>query len=116
MAKLRDMEIDAVNDIPEGDTVVENYEADVPEEVVQAVAEVIVLEAEEQNKTVEEVVSEIVEESIEETIEEMVRNENLDYAGRGFKSLEAAYDFVNTERFANLGDADKIEFVNWLQK
>ena len=31
---------------------VEKYEADVPEEVVQAVAEAIVLEAEEQEKTV----------------------------------------------------------------
>ena len=116
MAKIRDVEITAVDEVPVTEAIVENYEADVPEEVVQAVAEAIVLEAEEQDKTVEEVVSEIVEESIEETVEEMVRNENLDYASRGFKSLEAAYDFVNTEKFANLGDADKIEFINWLQK
>ena len=116
MARIKDVEITAIGEVPRMETVVENYEADVPEEVVQAVAEAIVLEAEEQEKTVEEVVSEIVEESVEETKEELVRNENLNYASRGFKSLEAAYDFVNTEIFANLGDADKIEFMNWLQK
>lgn len=116
MARIKDVKITAIDEVPVTEPIVENYEADVPEEVVQAVAEAIVLEAEEQEKTVEEVVSEIVEESVEETLERMVRNENLDYASRGFESLEAAYDFVNTERFANLGDADKIEFVNWLQK
>ena len=116
MAKIRDIEITAVDEVPVADSIVENYEADVPEEVVQSVAEAIVLEAEEQDKTVEEVVSEIVEESIEKTVEEIVKNKKLDYASRGFKSLDAAYDFVNTERFANLGDADKIEFINWLKK
>lgn len=116
MAKIRDVEITDVDDVPVTESIVDNHEADVSEEVVQAVTEAIVLEAEEQDKTVEEVVSEIVEESIEKTVEEIVKNKKLDYASRGFKSLDAAYDFVNTERFANLGDADKIEFVNWLKK
>lgn len=116
MAKIRDVEITAVEDVPVTESIVENYEADVPEEVVQAVTEAIVLEAKEQDKTVEEVVSEIVEESIENTVEEIVKNKKLDYASRGFKSLDAAYDFVNTDKFANLGDADKIEFINWLKK
>ena len=61
MAKIRDIEITAVDEVPVTDSIVENYEADVPEEVVQSVAEAIVLEAEEQDKTVEEVVSEIVD-------------------------------------------------------
>jgi len=43
-------------------------------------------------------------------------NKKLDYIGRGFDSLEAAYDFVNTEVFARLGQADKDEFTQWLKK
>ena len=114
--KIDDMEVTAIGEIPNIVTVSGDYKTEISEEVVQAVTEAIVLEAEEQEKTVEEVVSEIVEESIDETKEELVRNENLDYSGRGFKSLDDAYNFIDTERFANLGDADKIEFMNWLQK
>ncbi len=38
----------------------------------------------------------------------------LNYIGRGFNSLEEAEDFVNTKVFARLGEADKNEYLNWL--
>ena len=41
MARIKDVEITDIGEVPVMETVVENYEADVPEEVVQAVAEAI---------------------------------------------------------------------------
>ncbi|MBR5795059.1 MAG: hypothetical protein IKY26_02810 [Erysipelotrichaceae bacterium] len=41
---------------------------------------------------------------------------NVNYAGRGFNSLEDAIEYMNSETFNNLGDADKNEFKKWLIK
>lgn len=41
---------------------------------------------------------------------------NVNYAGRGFNSLEEAIEYMNSETFKNLGDADKNEFKKWLIK
>lgn len=97
MAKIKDVKIDdievtAIGEIPNIVTVSEDYKTEISEEIKN-----------------EEVITEIVEEI-------KVPNKNLDYSGRGFKSLDDAYNFIKTERFANLGDADKAEFMNWLEK
>lgn len=99
--KIDDMEVTAIGEIPNIVTVSGDYKTEISDEVVYT---------EEQPEIVEEV------EVVEDVIEEVVKRDDLDYKARGFKSLDAAYDFVNTERFANLGDADKAEFMNWLQK
>lgn len=41
---------------------------------------------------------------------------NVNYSGRGFNSLEDAIEYMNSETFNNLGDADKNEFRKWLIK
>lgn len=45
-----------------------------------------------------------------------VKYNNVNYAGRGFNSLEEAIEYMNSETFKNLGDADKNEFKKWLIK
>ena len=45
-----------------------------------------------------------------------VQYNNVNYAGRGFNSLEEAIEYMNSETFKNLGDADKNEFKKWLIK
>lgn len=40
----------------------------------------------------------------------------LNYKGRGFKTLEDAVNFPNTDTFKRLGNADKQEYLNWLKK
>ena len=39
----------------------------------------------------------------------------LNYASRGFKSEKQAREFVNTNYFKGLCEADKEEFLNWLE-
>ena len=41
---------------------------------------------------------------------------DVDYSGRGFNSLEDAINYMNSDAFKNLGDADKNEFKKWLIK
>lgn len=41
---------------------------------------------------------------------------DVDYSGRGFNSLEDAINYMNSNIFKNLGDADKNEFKKWLIK
>ena len=41
---------------------------------------------------------------------------DVDYSGRGFNSLEDAINYMNSDIFKNLGDADKNEFKKWLIK
>ena len=41
---------------------------------------------------------------------------DVDYSGRGFNSLEDAINYMNSDTFKNLGDADKNEFKKWLIK
>jgi hypothetical protein len=45
-----------------------------------------------------------------------VQYNNVNYAGRGFNSLEEAIEYMNSETFKNLGNADKNEFKKWLIK
>lgn len=45
-----------------------------------------------------------------------VEYNDVNYAGRGFKSLKEAIDFMETPYFKGLGEADKNEYRNWLIK
>lgn len=72
-------------------------------------------EQENEETLVEETDTEEKEE-IEEEIEIKEVNKTVDYKGRGFKTLEDAIDFPNTETFKRLGDADKQEYLRWLEK
>lgn len=111
------------------DNIVEENVEEVSEEVVQAVANAIVEEAEERESDVETIVNEIVEESKENDVQEnldekesldleeekIVHNSTLDYRSRGFKTEKDARNFVKTDYFKNLGEADKEEFMAWLK-
>lgn len=52
----------------------------------------------------------------EDVIEIIEVKHELDYEGRGFKTLEDAVNFPNTDTFKKLGNADKQEYLNWLKK
>jgi hypothetical protein len=55
------------------------------------------------------------EEKTEEKSTMTIKNvKQLDYAGRGFKSIDEAFAFVDTEYFKGLGKEDQEEFINWL--
>lgn len=97
------------------DNIVEENVEEVSEEVVQAVANAIVEEAEERESDVETIVNEIVEESLDLEEEKIVHNSTLDYRSRGFKTEKDARNFVKTDYFKNLGEADKEEFMAWLK-
>ena len=60
----------------------------------------------------------VEEEKLEPIVEEekLEYNKKLDYASRGFNSLEEAINFVNSDRFKNWGEADKAEHLDWLKK
>ena len=47
---------------------------------------------------------------------EELQYNDVDYYGRGFNSLEDAINYMNSDPFKNLGDADKNEFKKWLIK
>lgn len=47
---------------------------------------------------------------------EELQYNDVDYSGRGFNSLEDAINYMNSDIFKNLGDADKNEFKKWLIK
>ena len=47
---------------------------------------------------------------------EELQYNDVDYSGRGFNSLEDAINYMNSDAFKNLGDADKNEFKKWLIK
>ena len=114
MAKKNDeikeeIKIEGVNEIPENAEVVEEVKIETPndevtEEIVQAVAQGIVEEAEEQGKTVENIVDEIVKEA-------------KDYSGdlRGFKTLEDAVNYPNTDEFKRLDIGCRTEYSSWLK-
>lgn len=61
-------------------------------------------------------------EEIETTDNDVVVNadelqyNDVDYSGRGFNSLEDAINYMNSDAFKNLGNADKNEFKKWLIK
>lgn len=54
------------------------------------------------------------DEEVTET--EVVDYNEVDYASRGFKSLDDAILFMETPYFKGLGEADKNEYRNWLIK
>lgn len=80
---------------------------EVTEDVVQAVANAIVEQAEEDNKSVETIVDEIVEES-KDDLDTLVK-------GRGFSSYNDAVEFAKTEAFGKLHPFDQEEFNSWLK-
>lgn len=43
-------------------------------------------------------------------------NGEIDYKSRGFKTLEDCVNFPRTDTFKRLGNADKEEFIKWLEK
>lgn len=101
------------------------YEMNVEDEEVTKAEEAE--EATEANETPEETEDkEVTKEEInddfkmketedEEVTEEVEYNE-VDYASRGFKSLDDAILFMDTPYFKGLGEADKNEYRNWLIK
>ena len=99
------VEDDVIEETPIEDVFVEDKE--VPEEVVQAVANAIVEQAEEDDKPVEEIVNEIVDES-KDDLDKLVE-------GRGFKSYDAAVEYASSEVFKRLHPLDQDEFNNWLK-
>lgn len=100
------IEDDVIEEIPAEDVLVEDEE--VSEEVVQAVANAIVEQADEDGKSVEKIVNEIVEES-KDDLDKLVE-------GRGFKSYEAAVEYASSEAFKRLHPLDQKEFNDWLKK
>ena len=63
----------------------------------------------------------IVENEVESEIDgetEEVReiNGEIDYKSRGFETLEDCVNFPKTDTFKRLGNADKEEFIKWLEK
>ena len=43
-------------------------------------------------------------------------NGEIDYKSRGFETLEDCVNFPKTDTFKRLGNADKEEFIKWLEK
>lgn len=65
---------------------------------------------------VQEVVEEVQEvQEVEEEIKDVEYNK-IKFPARGFKTLNDAIDFMSTEQFKKLGEADKEEYKNWLIK
>lgn len=66
----------------------------------------------EEEIVVDETIStEKTEEKTTMTIENV---KQLDYAGRGFTSIDEAFAFIDTKYFKGLGKEDQEEFINWL--
>lgn len=42
-------------------------------------------------------------------------NKNINYAARGFSSIEEALSFPDTDYFKGLGKEDREEYLNWLK-
>lgn len=58
-----------------------------------------------------------VESEIDGEIEEVREiNGEIDYKSRGFETLEDCVNFPKTDTFKRLGNADKEEFIKWLEK
>ena len=87
---------------------IETPNDEITEEIVQAVAEGIVQTAEEDNKKVEDVVDEIIKEA---------KENDGQYTGdlRGFKTLEEAINYPNTDAFKKLDIGCRTEYNNWLK-
>lgn len=86
-------------------------------EINLTITEVEDEEKEQENK--EELVEETDTKDVEkpeEVIEIVEVKHELNYEGRGFKTLEDAVNFPNTDTFKKLGNADKQEYLNWLKK
>lgn len=66
---------------------------------------------EEPKEEVKEEVKVVVEEPIK-----VKRNKHLNYTSRGFATLEDAYAYIETDAFEHLGEADKQEYITWLNK
>lgn len=64
----------------------------------------------------EEVEKEMKVETKEKPKANKGKKNDLDYEARGFKTLEEACNFVNTDIFKNLGRADREEYLKWLNK
>jgi len=92
----------------------DNIEEEVSEEVVQAVANAIVEESNEND--VQENLEE--KETKNESLEEgnIVHKSTLNYRSRGFATEKDARNFIKTDYFKKLGEADKEEFMAWLEK
>ena len=62
----------------------------------------------------EENVNDEVEKTEEKSTMTIENVKQLDYAGRGFTSIDEAFAFVDTKYFKGLGKEDQEEFINWL--
>ena len=69
------------------------------------------------DETLEKLIKNEYEMKVEdEEVTEGVEYNEVDYASRGFKSLDDAILFMDTPYFKGLGEADKNEYRNWLIK
>lgn len=79
------------------------------EEVIQAVAEAITEEAKESNESVEKVVEKIVDEGKpNKKLDEKVQK-------RGFKNYKHASEWMKSESFKKLHQADQKEISDWFK-
>jgi hypothetical protein len=74
-------------------------------------------EQEVETETEETVVQEVAKPVVTEEKPNSVKrnNKNIDYASRGFSSIEEALSFPDTDYFKGLGKEDKEEYLNWLK-
>lgn len=70
----------------------------------------------ETNFTTNPLVKETEETEKTEEVDNTIDYNDIDYAGRGFKSFEDAIDFMETSYFKGLGESDKNEYRKWLIK
>lgn len=68
---------------------------------------------EELTKEAQEVVKPITTEEKPNSVKR--NNKNINYAARGFSSIEEALSFPDTDYFKGLGKEDKEEYLNWLK-
>jgi len=73
------------------------------------------IDLDENFKEVENVEKEVTIVDVKETKTNKITNKTINYIGRGFNSIQEAYDFVDTDYFKGLGEADQIEYKKWLK-
>lgn len=96
---------------------VEDEEVTEAEEAEKTEANETPEETENEEVTEEEINNDFkMEETEDEEVTEEVEYNEVDYASRGFKSLDDAILFMDTPYFKGLGEADKNEYRNWLIK
>ena len=102
-----------------------NIENTVTEEIVEEVTELTEMNSDEEISEEQEVETETEETVVQEVVKPITteekpnsvkrNNKNINYAARGFSSIEEALSFPDTDYFEGLGKEDKEEYLNWLK-